>query len=145
MSESRLNIELFKKIRDRIATIPESYDQDTWVKSSLSSPCGTVACLAGETIICAAPSVEQGIRELQRLDRQGEYLVPKVAAELLGLEGDYDGDDEVDNETMIFVADAAYWPWPYRDQFREAETGARRAEIAVAYLDHIISSGKVLE
>lgn len=148
---SKLNIELFKKVRDRIATIPESYDQEQWYDTSPRSPCGTVACLAGEAIICAAKSVPQGIAELKRLyARDPLYAVPERAARLLGLSGDWSAwIDEEDwkqaAETTMFDADAETWPEPYRDEFQRAPSAIERASVAVAYLDRIIETGKVLE
>lgn len=147
MSEQRLNIELFKKVRDRIAAIPESYDQSEWVRPSNASPCGAAACLAGETIICNAPTVAAGIKELKRLRALDQYhAVPERAAELLGLEGSWKDflttelpDDG--GETIIFDGDALYWPRQFRSMFRDGD----EADAAVAYLDHIIETGKVLE
>lgn len=143
----QLNIELFKKVRARIAAIPESYDQEHWWNVSQLSPCGTTACLAGEAIICNAPSVEQGINELKALFIADQWNgVPTRAAELLGLEGDWSSyNDEEDykagGETIIFDAEAENWPDKYRYLFRYGN----QAAAAVAYLDHIIETGKVLE
>lgn len=142
MSESRLNIELFKKIRDRIASIPESYDQDYWVERSTESPCGTVACLAGHTIICNAPTLERGLSDLNRLKAKDPmYAVPRKAARLLGLTGNwrkyaYDHDREAGGETIIFDVDAEGWPKLFRDQFREGR-GSEKSDAALNYLDHI--------
>lgn len=143
MSEQRLNIELFKKIRDRIATIPESYGQHYWVDDSSESPCGTVACLAGEAIICAAPTVDAGIAELRRLDESDDELaVPVRAAFLLGLTGDYSKPEYKQmGETNMFWGDGRGWPEPFRSVLRNGN----QAAAAVAYLDHIIETGKILE
>lgn len=61
-----LNVKLLRKVRNRIATIPESYDQSRWVQSNDKAPRGTMACLAGEAIICSQPSVGEGIKTLRR-------------------------------------------------------------------------------
>lgn len=137
----KLNIELFKKVRDRIAEIPESFEQSRWIMRRRSSPCGYAACLAGETIICNAPTVEEGLRELRRLNAADEdansALVANTAGKLLGLKGSYYESGEHD----IFVSTAQFWPEPFRSRFAEGdESGA-----AIAYLDHIIETGKVLE
>jgi hypothetical protein len=147
VGKNRLNIELFKKIRDRIASIPESYNQDNWWLPTQRSPCGTAACLAGTAIICNAPTVAEGVAQLKRLYRIDKYrAVPRNAAELLGLTGDWDAhidhdDDEAAGETLMFDADAAYWPHPFGRMFYRGD----EAEAAVAYLDYIIETGKVLE
>lgn len=146
--KTQLNIELFKKMRDRIATIPESFNQDVWCAPSGKSPCGTVACLAGEAIICAAPTVEEGIRHLQRIttnDYDDGYGVPVVASRLLGLKGNYRfwGEEE---ETVIFKGGAHGWPTRYRNQFLDANDDPKKqADAAVAFLDHVIKTGKVFE
>lgn len=144
---SRLNIELFKKMRERIATSPDSYNQQSWCQSDSIAPCGTAACLAGEAIVCAAPSVGEGVRRLRRLVRSDdEYAVPRFAASLLGLEGDYAayGEDEM-GETAMFHGDAKYWPEDYRMMFMAADNRYSKAHAAVAYLDHIIETGRVLD
>lgn len=143
MAESRLNIELFKKVRERIATVPESYNQNQWVKQSRRSPCGTVACLAGETIICAAPTIQDGIKELNNLIEHNDFEVPTRAAKLLGLRGNFwnlDGE-----ETDIFLARGEGFPEPFRTKFRRAQRLNDKAAVVVSYLDHIITTGKVLE
>lgn len=138
---NRLNIELFRKIRDRIQAIPESYNQQVWMTGSTEAPCGTAACIAGEAIICAAPSVEQGVKDLRR--HIADDNAPETAADLLGLEGDWYNEDE--GEAAIFSSGGKGWAQPYRGMFRRARSGAGRARAAVAYLDHIIETGKVLE
>ena len=144
---SRLNIELFKKIRERIAAIPESYDQEAWCRNNRAAPCGTSACLAGEAIICAAPTVEEGVKELRHLDKHGsDYAIPERAAVLLGLEGNveayFEYNDEGDGgETIIFDGNANKWPRQFKKQFQSGD----QAGAAVAYLDHIIETGKVLD
>jgi hypothetical protein len=136
---AKLNLALFQKVRDRIAEIPESFEQSRWITRSPSSPCGYAACLAGEAIICAAPTVEQGLARLKQLnviDEDGESnLVPDTAGGMLGLDGSYGEDGEHD----IFVADAEFWPEPFRSQFFIGdESGA-----AVAYLDWIIANNRI--
>ena len=140
MSKQRLNIELFKKIRDRIATIPESYHQGTWCDDSHKAPCGTVACLAGEAIICAAPTVEEGVKELRRLYEQepDPYAIARRAARLLNL--DANCRSSLDREAAIFLDGAAGWPYRFAEMF-----DANEARGAVAFLDWIIETGKVLE
>lgn len=133
MAEHKLNIELFKKVRERIANVPDSYRQSVWVESSSRSPCGTVACLAGETVICAAPSVEQGIAELRALAENDE--VAQRAGELLGLGREY----YYSTSDTIFDEDANGWPQSYRDMFRDGN----RVKAAIAFLDHVIKTGRI--
>jgi hypothetical protein len=136
---AKLNLALFQKVRDRIAEIPESFEQSRWLMAHPSSPCGYAACLAGETIICAAPTVEQGLAYLKRLvaidEEKNTCLVPDTAGGMLELDGSYTEDGEHD----IFVANAEFWPEPFRSQFTNGdESGA-----AVAYLDWIIANNRI--
>lgn len=142
-----LNIELFKKIRDRIAEIPESYNQNDWIQESLTAPCGTAACLAGEAIICNSVNIKGGIRRLKKLadveapegcdvNPQGyDSMVPIRAAKALGL---------TPQQMDIFDSRAEGWPEPFRSEFKNIGTNQGRAKVAVAFLDHIISTGSVL-
>lgn len=146
MSE-RLNKQLLEKVRNRIAEMPESYSQENFYAPDSSSPCGTVACLAGETIIVSFPTVTKGIERLKKIwdDDYGDWdsiadaPVAIEAAKLLGL-------DEEETETM-FAADVE-WPQPFQNEFNEAmmnsEDPTREcARVAVAYLDECLRRGKV--
>ena len=147
MSETRLNIELFKKIRERIATIPESYRQDNWIQKSTASPCGYAACLAGETIICAAPSVQEGIAKLNEImeDRgRADAIISDRATKLLGLRGSWNRycftEEPTDGaETLIFDPEAKFWPKDLRETFRDGE----EADAAIELLNRIIATGSV--
>lgn len=141
---SKLNIALLKKVRNRIKRIPESYNQEKWYGRSIASPCGTVACLAGETIICAAPTVVQGINDLRELANSNHDDVPVQAAKLLGLRGNYfSGVNE--GQTKIFRGGGYGFPEPYRTQYQKARTRKDKAAVTVAYLDHVIATGKILK
>jgi len=141
---SRLNIALLKKVRNRIKRIPQSYNQNKWYGRSSTSPCGTVACLAGETIICAAPRVAQGIKNLRKaFDEYGD-AIPQRAAQLLGLRGDYFSLSN-EGQTKIFQADGTGLPQPYRGEFQRARTRRDKAKVIVAYLDHVIETRHVLK
>lgn len=139
MKKTKLNLELLKKVRDRIAEIPESYDQASFYGPDSRAPCGTVACLAGETIIANAKSVKQGIAALKRLAARTDAkdfcgfitpAIPRRAATLIGLT-----EQEADK---MFSGGVYGWPEPYKRQFQAAESRTKRAEIAVAYLDECL-------
>lgn len=134
MKERKLNIELFKKVRDRIKEIPESYNQRWWVDESSEAPCGTAACLAGETIICSARSVTVGIRKLRRLDDE--------AQDLLGLSNE--------ERSILFTAfpagDIKQWPEPWATRWANALNNQRKqARVAISLLNRIIKTGKIPE
>jgi hypothetical protein len=139
-TERKLNKRLLRKVRDRIAKIPESYSQDHFWLNDKDAPCGTVACLAGETIIVSRPSIKQGLRSLRRLSNIAfceiaDHPIVKRAGKLLGLSK---------GELMVFDGEAFGWPQPYRSRFKQAETNKQRAKVAVAYLDECLKRGKMV-
>lgn len=134
----KLNIKLLKKMRKRIAEKPYSYYQDYWAVKDDKAPCGTKACLAGEAIICSERSVKKGLEKLWASLSPSRSERPSVLAqELLGLSG-------IEADTMFMVGGAA-WPEPFRSRFERASGPIARAKVAVAYLDHIIKTGEVIE
>lgn len=141
MTEPKLNKRLLRKVRNRIAKIPESYDQNHFWLDSSNAPCGTVACLAGETIIVSRPTVKQGLQSLRRLTNSvfcvtADHPVARRAASLLGV-----SDAEA---VAMFDGDGERWPQPYRAQFERAGGPQTRAKVAVAYLDECLKRGKVI-
>lgn len=116
-----MNHKLIKKIIKRIEGFPESYDQRAWfISEDNETPCGTVACLAGETVICSAPTVKQGIKLAF-----GNYdAIPAMAERLLGLPDTH----------SLFAMDGSGFPAPYAKRFGRAQTRKGRARIVVAYL-----------
>lgn len=138
-----LNKKLLRKVRNRIAKIPESYRQSDWVKASPKAPCGAAACLAGETIICEADNVQKGIAALNRMvERGGDSSigvfwsrVPDRAAKLLGVSP---------RDAEKIFAGVPEWPEPFGKQMRNAKTPTKQATVAVAYLDECLKRGKVI-
>lgn len=142
----QLNFPLWVKTRNRIDAIPESYRQSVFKGPTKRSPCGTVACLAGEAIICSAPDVTTGIK-LIRINTASDK-----AADLLGL---------TNEETGIFGASGCAWASPFGDQMyvhyqrqrksgqlkshAAADTEADQAKIAVKYLTSVIRTGRVID
>lgn len=150
MTQTKLNIELFKKVREKIATTPEAYDQDIESCNDPRSPCGTVACIGGWADILSAPT------ETERRARMRGLVDLDRAADSLGLNGksfwqEYASDAGTERGVLFSGDPDKFWPEPFAAQLREAKTlephtqAAALAKIAVAYLDKIISTGKVLE
>lgn len=69
------NVELLRKELEFVTNNPDVWDQAHWI---IRQPCGTVACLAGWTVIHA------GLKP----SAFNEYLTPKLAAHMLGLTRD---------------------------------------------------------
>lgn len=149
----KLNKPLIRKMIKRIETIPESYVQekflvtlDSYTAQLYKRPkpvCGTGECLAGEAIICNAPTVEQGIASLRKLVKPRDGLLTHVAvkaAKEMGIKirGDSLG---------IFDNDPLYcWPVPFNRQYHNAKTYKGRAGAAVRLLKAILKTdGKILE
>lgn len=142
MPTSKLNLKLLRKVRNRVAEIPESYEQSTYHQKDDDAPCGAVACLAGESVIAASPTLKQGINTLRRMDqrflREDSFTHParNAAKKLLGL-----SDREAD---AMFDGEAEGWPEPYRGRFKRAVRQKTEAKIAVAYLDECLKRKAVM-
>jgi hypothetical protein len=141
-----LNFKLIRKVIKRIETVPESYAQQVWESDAEefnesaeagrghkrpTPPCGSVACLAGEAIICDAPTIALGLRRLKRTKQTAHR-----AAQLLGLS---------EGETDLFDGEADGWIQPFRNQFKNAKTYKGEARAAINYLRYILRTGKVTE
>jgi len=145
MESKKLNRQhqrLIQKMIKRIETMPETYEQCTvsatfkqkpWLFEGRPMPvCGTVACLAGEAIICSEQSVAKGLLKLRRVSD-----VVGCAASLMGIK---------DVNTWIFGESADEWPEPYRKQWEDAKTYKGKARAAVNLLKAILrTDGAVLE
>lgn len=136
MTKVKRNRRLLLKTAKRIETVPESYDQANWYRRTDESPCGTVACLAGELIICSAPTVEEGVKLLR--DR---YHLPdfpgtsEYAANLAGL-------TEIEAD-KLFCEDVNDWPDPFVERYVSAETQRERASAAADLLRYLADGGEV--
>jgi hypothetical protein len=148
---SALNIELFKAIREKIATTPEAYDQSVFARPSQVAPCGTAACIAGWACVLSGAMDAKELKRRERAHGQefesieviakGALRVDDDEAEILFTEspaGNRQDWDEDDDERE------GGWPQPFCGQWEDANR-ADRPRIAVAYLDHIIETGKVLD
>lgn len=152
-----MNIELLKAIREKIATTPEAYDQEVYGRPEPSAPCGTAACIAGWACVLsdAIPITEvQASNQRDRRGRINQELAQRIKtaarvalrltideAEML-FTGEPEGEwFDYDDEGNDIYEDG--WPEPFRTQWRNAGY-QERPQIAMAYLDYIISTGKVL-
>lgn len=145
----RLNIPLFKKVRDRLIAVPESYDQRYFFRpvNIATSPCATVECVAGETLIASQRTLKLGLSFLQRAYCRNE--VWKIAKKKLGL---------TEDEARILFSwssdGSVCWPEPFAAHYDSAcletmlssvEQSIATAAVAVEYLNWIIKTGKVSE
>lgn len=127
-----MNKTVVRKMIKRLGSVPESYDQRVWyIRKDDSTPCGTVACLAGEAVICSAKTVKEGIK--LAFDNYGE--IPELAGQLLGLSG---------SRHQVFVSDGSGWPEPYRTQFSQSSETGPRAQVAVSYLKEALKRGTMV-
>lgn len=129
---TKRNKRLLLKTAKRIEEVPESYNQGEWIGSSNRSPCGTVACLAGEIIICSAPTIEKGIRKLHDTF-YGEGRVADTALRLAGLHYD-------DEDTLFYSP--RHWPNKIGKGFgRKNKIG--KAKAAAELLRYLADGGEV--
>lgn len=74
------NGELIRAVAERIHSHPEQYDQTEW---GMETECGTVACLAGHTLLASGMYTLEG---LNFFNQNGRMVMPRAeATELLGL------------------------------------------------------------
>lgn len=74
-----VNVELFRKIRDRIAQYPESFDMNNWEAVGEGTGCGTTRCVAGWALF-----YHHGETPLHEIVPRVSYSVD--AAEVLGID-----------------------------------------------------------
>ncbi|QJY46695.1 hypothetical protein [Pseudonocardia broussonetiae] len=80
-----VNEDLLRRVLDHITTHPDQHSQDWWARRT---DCGTVACIAGHTVLLTGHTIdfetpdEYGNHGTKLIDRR---RVEDVAAELLGL------------------------------------------------------------
>jgi len=129
------NRRLLLKTAKRIEEIPESYNQGEWVAESNHSPCGTVACLAGEIIICSERSMKKGIEKLFEASYDGisDLDVPDLAVKLAGL--DYD------DQFKLFYS-PVQWPNKIGKGFNKKKQRAK-AKAAATLLRYLADGGEV--
>ena len=125
------NRRLLLKTAKRIESIPESYNQFEWAADNSLSPCGTVACLAGEIIICSERSVKKGIDKLWNSYDAND--VDGVAQQLAGLS---------DNENYRLFYSPDDWPNKIGKGFRR-KTREGKAKAAAELLRYLADGGEV--
>lgn len=131
------NSDLLNKTARHIAKVPSSYQQITFYRPNASTPCGAVACLAGEIIICSERTVQEGVAKLRHVinayrDSWDDTVddPQTVAARLAGFT-----DEEAD---YLFDATVDTWPSPFREEF-----AANEAKAAAGLLRYLAKGGKV--
>jgi hypothetical protein len=163
MSEPQLNLELFRQIREKIATTPVAYDQTRWGRREIAAPCGTAACIAGWACVLSGSAslstVQVAGPNAVVYTSSGSLDIPAIAQRVLGLseeeaetvftsspEGDWgneDYDDESEDDESYYLGGG--WPEAFAASWRGALTPEEQASVAIAYIDHIIETGEVLE
>src|SRR5690242_6818683 len=122
------NKRLLLKIAERIENIPQSYDQNTWRDRDSRSPCGAVACLAGEIVICSERTIEKGLVKLFEIGS-----VWSAAQDLAGL---------TDSEANNLFLDVEDWPSQFSRRYLGAKTQRGRANVAAALLRYLAAGGE---
>jgi hypothetical protein len=126
-----MNRTVVRKMIKRLESVPEHYDQKAYyVERDDKAPCGTVACLAGEAVICSAKTIQEGINlAFAKYDS-----IPERAEVILGLPR---------LQHSVFAADGSGWPEPYRTQFAQSQK-ADQSKIAAAYLKEALKRGTMI-
>jgi hypothetical protein len=134
----KMNKAVVRRMIDRLERVPDSYDQSAfYIEGSNRTPCGTIACLAGEAVICSVPDEKKGLKlALKAMEGDG-LSVSTQASRLLGIRENRD-------ESNVFGYDASGWPAPFNTQYQKARTRKARAQVAVAYLKEALQRGAML-
>lgn len=138
MSESRINVELLERVRDKVRAAPEAYDQTTYRRTEPAAPCGTAACIAGWAVtLSGEPLTETANRCVcdDPLCLRGTS-VAEDARRLLGLLPE-------EASVLFRAAPARTWPEPFGTLYGLAKSPQARAEVAASYLNWIIEHGRV--
>ena len=126
------NRRLLLKTAKRIEEVPESYNQAVWADKDYKSPCGTVACLAGEMIICSERSLRKGLDLLWDANDIGQ--VPDTAQRMAGL---------TDDEASDLFYSTNWWPTRFHNRYERASTQRGRAKVAAALLRYLADGGQL--
>ncbi len=137
-------IDLLLRVKAHILEEPRRLSMDTWFNTNESyigdindtyaelcptykfAPCGTVACIAGWTVLLHDGNVKSS-RDISIR-----------AAELLGL--NYTParrDDEMFYGTLFYPSQ---WDEGWYDSYKESETVEQKAIVAADYIDHFIKT-----
>lgn len=119
-----INKELINQIINKLEEAPEAYDQSSYGRFSKNAPCGTAACIAGWAYHF---STESDVRDPDVTHR----MIHEGAARALGL--------TEKEAAVLFDGYAFHWP----QEFKEAFWTEGQASAAIAYLRHILKTGKV--
>lgn len=128
-----MNKTVVRRMIKRLESVPESYNQRAYfVEPSREAPCGAVACLAGEAVICSERTVRQGVRLALRMSNK-EMI--NRAQEVLGLSGNHG----------VFDIAGHGWPEPFRSQIKNPkQSDGGQAPVAVAYLKEALKRGTMI-
>lgn len=137
--QPKLNVHLLRRIKRHILEEPRRFFMEGIVVTGIPGQpfinvlayddlpelvpaCGTAACIHGWTALLSG-----------KTPKQTKKLRLKWSARKLGLPSSVARDDS------LFIAD--YWPQPYRRQYNNACTSLKRAKIAAARIEHLITTG----
>lgn len=132
-----MNEKLLRKVQADFIAHPEKCNMSFFADET---PCGTVVCIAGDTLLLAGykltESVSLGKKVLRFKDSNG--LVndeADVAAELLGL-------DEQEAWSLFYVTN---WPRKFHERYVNAKTPAEIAQVVSDRIDSFIANYGELE
>lgn len=150
----KLNRKLIEKMIQRLEDEPRTYDQGTLGEpydqrkqayeftAALPRPeprCGTVACLAGQAIICSERSLPTALATIDRLANR-PYGVAAEAAQRMGITQGFD------TLHRLFGATSREWPEPFASQWKDAKTYRGQTRAAINLLRAILrTDGEILE
>lgn len=131
----KLNVKLLRRIQKHILEEPRRLDMGNWKRTNMDGlhapPCGTTACIAGWALTLSG-------KPLPQFDN-----IARDAARLIGVHHtqiQYGNCDEDCQAGRLFLR--LEWPEPFASDYGKTMNPGKRAKIAAARIEHLISTGE---
>mgnify|MGYP001601442776 CR=1 FL=1 len=134
-----MNTKLLREVEKEILAEPRRLRMDSWVervygKGETMPPCGTTACIAGFATI-----LHKGMPDYVNKDFKARawYLLDYAPVNYEGYAMDALQLGSEQAERLFYVSS---WPEKFLAAWEQASTPLRRAEVAVARIEHFIKT-----
>lgn len=133
-------VRLLRRVKKHILEEPRRFDMKDWVESSTVSPCGTVACIAGWTLLLKLPPKERNMvlaepnayTKRDMLTAGDRTMFLEHAENALWLDRD--------SSMRLFYDDI--WPNGLDKAFDKARSRKARALVTADRIEHFIKTGE---
>lgn len=138
-----MNVELLRTIQKRILQKPNKFSMSTWmnrIKPTTTPTCSTTCCIGGWAL------AEKGFKITVKPDKYGDLRTTFYRPTRKRLHGTAENEArrilqlDVPTAQQLFYTHS--WPSPFAALFNSAPDKATEAAIAVARIEHFISTGE---